>query len=183
MAFDTLVLAMALVPRALWAAGLLDLPPLLGRFLGAVVLAQVFGLGWQALVFLRTDLYAVLATALGCFNLSRVTTLALKRACRRLSASDAAELRAAHPRDARAARWLRWVYLAGFLGLAYVFVAYFLPGTVVLAGWMFGSLSGAPPGSTAFWQALTIGSIAAAQALLPLALFLRQRYARRGAGA
>jgi hypothetical protein len=184
MAFDTLVLAISLGLRSLWATGLLDLPPLLGRFLGAVVLVQVLGLGWQALVFLRTDLYAVLITALGCFNLSRLTTLSLKRIVRRLRPAEAAELQTAHPRDAQVVRWFVWLYLAGFLGVLYVFVNFFLPGTVVLAGWMFGSLWGAPLGSTAFWEASTIGGIAAAQAVLPLAIFVWQRRrAPRGATA
>ena len=182
MAFDTLVLAASLGLRLLWATGHVDLPLLLGRLLGAVVLVQVFGLGWQALVFLRTDLYAVLITALGCFNLTRVTSLWLKGKLRRLPRAEAAELRTAHPRDAQVVRWFAWLYLVGLLGLLYVFVNYFLPGTVVVAGWMFGSLRGAPPGSAAFWQALTIGSVAAAQAVLPLAIFVWQRHQeRRGA--
>jgi hypothetical protein len=184
MAFDTLVLATSLGLRFLWATGLIDLPPLLGRFLGALVLVQVVGLGWQALVFLRTDLYAVLITALGCFNLTRLTTLSLKRKVRRLRPAEAAELRTAHPRDAQVVRWFAWLYLAGLLGLLYVFINFFLPGTVVVAGWMFGSLRGAPLGSTAFWEASTIGGIAAAQAVLPLAIFVWQRRrAPRGATA
>ena len=182
MAFDTLVLAASLGLRLLWASGLVDLPPLLVRFLGAVVLVQLLGLGWQALVFLRTDLYAVLITALGCLNLSRVTALYLKSKVRRLGRAEAAELRTAHPRDVRVVPWFAWLYLVGLVGLLYVFVAYFLPSTAVLAGWMFGSLRGAPAGSTAFWEALTIGAIAAAQGVLPLAIFAWQRrQERRGA--
>ncbi len=143
---------------------------------------QVFGLGWQALVFLRTDLYAVLITALGCFNLSRVTTLWLKGKVRRLPRAEAAGAGTAHPRDAQVVRWFAWLSLVEVLGLLYAFVAYFLPGTVVVAGWMFGSLRGAPPGSAAFWEALTIGSVAAAQGLLPLTIFVWQRrQERRGA--
>jgi hypothetical protein len=40
----------------------------------------------------------------------------------------------------------------------------------VLSSWMFHSLSGAPIGSSGFWQALTIGLVAALQALAPLAV-------------
>jgi hypothetical protein len=182
MAFDTLVLVASLALRLLWAGGLVELPPLLVRFLGAVVLVQVLGLGWQALVFLRTDLYAVLIAALGCFNLSRVNALSLKRMVRRLSRAERAELRAAHPRDVQAARWFVWLYVAGLLGLLYVFLNIFLPSTVVVAGWMFGSLRGAPLGSTAFWEALTIGGIAAAQGVLPLAIFAWQRHWQQRGG-
>lgn len=175
MAFDTLVLALCLGVRLLWEAGAIDLPPLLIRLLRAMVLPQVFGLVWQGLVFLRTDLYAVLVTLLGCFNLYRVNQLHLKQLLRRLKPDEAAELAAAHPRDRAVARWFVVLYVAGVLWMSYVFVNFFIPRTVVMAGWMFGSLSGAPLGSGAFWQALTLGLMAALQALLPLAIWLRER--------
>ncbi len=79
MAFDTVVLAGALAVRWLWSAGVLDVAPLLNRLLAAVVILQLVGLLWQTLVFLRTDLYALLVSVLGCFNLYRVSSLTLRR--------------------------------------------------------------------------------------------------------
>lgn len=67
------------------------------------------------------------------------------------------------------------LYVAGLLWMSYVFVNFFIPRTVVMVGWMFGSLGGAPLGSGAFWQALTLGLMVALQALLPLAIWLRER--------
>jgi putative peptide zinc metalloprotease protein len=170
MAFDATVLAACLGLRLAWAEGLIELPPLLVRFLGAVVLLQVLALGFQLLVFLRTDIYAVLITALGCRNLWRVTNLSLKRRLFRLAPAEVQELASSSARDAQVARWFGLLYLGGLVLAAWFFVTYFYPSTVVLSSWMFHSLSGAPIGSSGFWQALTIGLVAALQALAPLAV-------------
>jgi len=178
MAFDTVILTFSLGLRVLWGHSVLDVPPLLYRLLGAVVLLQVLGLGWQVLVFLRTDLYAVLITALGCYDLSRINFLLLKRWVARLSPREETELANAHHRDLQVARWFRLLYLAGVGWASYIFVTFFIPSTVMLAGWMFGSLGGAPLGSVVFWEALVIGLVAGAQGLLPLLILLWQRRKR-----
>jgi putative peptide zinc metalloprotease protein len=179
MAFDCVVLAICLALRLLLAAGLLDMPPLLYRFAGAVVLVQVVGLGFQALIFMRTDLYAVLITALGCYNLYRVNTLYLKSKVRSLRPGEATELASAHPRDLQVARWFAWLYAVGLLWAIYFFVTIFIPNTVIVAGWMLGSLTSVQLGTPAFWEAMTIGLVAALQGLLPLAILLWQRFQRR----
>jgi hypothetical protein len=179
MAFDIVILATCLSLRVLWGSGLLDIPPLLYRFAGTVVLLQVLDLGFQSLVFLRTDLFAVLVTALGCYNLYRVNYLYLLSKLHLLNPPGRAELAAAHPRDLAVARWFAWLYLAGLAWAAYFFISFFLPTTALLAGWMFDSLRGAPPGTAAFWEALIIGLVAALQGLLPLAILARQLIQQR----
>lgn len=179
MAFDVLILAVCLGIRVLWETGLLDIPPLLYRFAGAVVLIQVLDLGFQSLVFLRTDLYAVLVTALGCYNLYRVNALYLRSKVRWLDSAGRAELAAAHPRDLQVAHWFAWVYLGGVVWAAYFFVSFFVPSTVLMAGWMFDSLRGTPIGTPAFWEALLIGLVAALQGLLPLAVLGQQWFKQR----
>ena len=175
MAFDTVVLAAALGVRLAWNEGLIDPPPLAVRLAGAVVLLQVIALAFQTLVFLRTDLYAVLVTALGCFNLYRVSALVLRRRLRVLRPAEAAELAAAHPRDRRVANWFAALSLLGVAAAAWMFVVWFVPATVITAGWLFASLGGAPLGSTSFWQALALGSVAGLQAIVPLVIFTRER--------
>jgi putative peptide zinc metalloprotease protein len=175
LAFDTVVLATALALRLLWMEGLVDLPPLVVRFLAAVVLLNVIGIGFQALVFLRTDLYAVLLTVLGCRNLYRVNFLILKAKLRRLTLDERRELADAHPRDHQVARWFGILYVFGLAWAAWYFVAIFVPGTVLLAGWMFHSIFGAPIRSASFWEAFSIGVVAALQALVPLVVFVRER--------
>jgi hypothetical protein len=179
MAFDTVVLAGALGLRVAWGEGLIDVPPLLYRLLGALVLRQVFVLGWQGLVFLRTDLYVALVSILGCYNLRRVNQLTLKRRIRRLRPEEAAELAAAHPRDLSVARWFGFISIAGLIWVIFMFVTFFVPSTVVMAGWIFGSLIGAPISGQAFWEALTIGMLTAMQGFLPFAIWGWQRFRRR----
>jgi putative peptide zinc metalloprotease protein len=161
--------------RLAWNEGLIDPPPLAVRLAGAVVLLQVIALAFQTLVFLRTDLYAVLVTALGCFNLYRVSALVLRRRFRVLRPAEATELAAAHPRDRRVANWFAPLSLLGVAAAAWMFVVWFVPATAITAGWLFASLGGAPLGSTSFWQALALGSVAGLQAIVPLVVFIRER--------
>jgi putative peptide zinc metalloprotease protein len=179
MAFETALLAASLGLRLAWAEGLVELPPLLVRFLGTVVLLTVIGLAFQALVFLRTDLYAVLITALGCRNLYRVNALFLKEKLWRLKPAEERELVDAHPRDREVARWFASLYVVGIAWASWYFVEIFIPSTVLLAGWMFHGVAGAPIDGARFWEAFTIGVVAAAQALFPLAIFVRERVAAR----
>ena len=175
MAFDTMVLATCLGLRLLWGSGVLNLPPLAVRFLGAVVLVEVLALGWQALVFLRTDLYAVLVAALGCFNLYSVTYLYLLSRFYLLNASASAELANAPLQDLRVARWFGVLCLIGLAWSSYLFFSFFLPSTLLLAGWIFTTLPSTPIDTGAFWKALLIGSIATVEMLVPLAIFVWQR--------
>lgn len=178
MALDTLVLVPSLGLRVAWSRGLVDLPPLAVRLLGLVVLLKVIGLCFQFFVFMRTDLYAVLVTVLGCRNLTRVSRLALKDKFVALSPDEHRELAEAHPRDRRAAYFYVPVLLLGVGGAVYFFVAYFVPSTVVLGGWMLLSLKGATVSSAGFWEALAIGFVTITQALAPLLVAIRERRRR-----
>jgi hypothetical protein len=179
MAWDTLVLSTFLALRVAWSHGYVDLPPLLVRFAGLVVVLEVLALSWQALVFLRTDLYAVLVTRLGCFDLYSVSYLVLRRRFGLLGSRGAAALAEAHPRDLRAAGGFGLLTLAGMVWAAWFFVAFFVPGTIVVVGWMFASIAGASPDTAVFWQALAIATVSIFQTLLPIAIFCSQRIARR----
>lgn len=165
MAFDTLVLTAALAGRVAIETGLWRPATVVGRLLAALVILEITEMSMQFLVFMRTDLYAVLVIALGCRNLWRVNQLVVKRRFLRLSAEEARELAEAHERDLRVARWYRWLYLAGLAWAAWYFAKFFLPATITLLGWIAASLR-ADPGTARFWQGLLFALLA----LLPLAL-------------
>lgn len=97
------------------------------RLAAALAFAETAAMAWQCLLFLRTDLYAVLATAIGCHNLWRVKTLSLRRALKILTPAQAVELSTAGRRDLAVARWFRWLWLAGFLAAAAWFAWFSLP--------------------------------------------------------
>ncbi|MEU8103975.1 hypothetical protein AB0C18_09635 [Nonomuraea muscovyensis] len=135
--------------------------------LAALTYVLVFQIAWQCMIFLRTDLYGVLITWLGCKDLWRVQSLLRRRAfgrfgaavgrfgtgLRELSAAEAAELAAADPRDLRAGRWFRWLWLAGVLVVATWIGLFTLPVLAGLWQWAAAGLA-AGPGSWRFWYAL-----------------------------
>ncbi|MFB4294260.1 hypothetical protein ACBI99_41940 [Nonomuraea sp. ATR24] len=167
LAIDAVMLAVLL------AGQLVVTSPLLAAW--AFVL--LFQIAWQCMVFLRTDLYAVLATRLGCKDLWRVKSLMLRRAFGRLSAEQEAELAAADPNDVRAGRWFRWVWLGGLLVVA-VWLAYFvLPVVTGLLAWTAGEVA-AGPGAWGFWWAIGCAAVALGPWLVAAALAVKERTAR-----
>jgi putative peptide zinc metalloprotease protein len=179
MMFDVLTLAVAVALRLGWSTELIDLPPALVRILGAFVTLKVFEIMFQCLVFLRTDLYAVMITALGLRNLDRVTRLRLKAFFHIARPDDLAELEAAHPRDVAATRWYSFCYLIGLLWAVWFFKTWFYPWTFVVVTWMTSTLGNAPIGSGYWWQAVVVATLVSANVVWPLAVFVRQRMARR----
>jgi len=150
LAIDSVNLAALLAVQVAAGAGWLALPAGLGRLLAMLVFLQVAGMLWQCMLFLRTDLYGVLVTATGCRNLWEIKSLLLRQALGRLTPEQAAELAAADPRDLRAGRWFRWLYLAGFLAALAYFGYFLLPVLVSLLAWSAGGLA-AGPARARFW--------------------------------
>ncbi|WP_432190355.1 hypothetical protein [Streptomyces sp. Tue6028] len=153
MAIDSVMLSLLLGTRLLIRSGVWSPPVFVDSLLAAWVFVKLSGFLWQCMIFLRTDLYAVLVNALGCRNLWRVKTLMLRRAFNCLRPEENAELSAATAADVRAGQWFRWVWLVGFLGLTAWFVVFLLPVTLVVLRW---ALSGFVRGPLTgqFWYCL-----------------------------
>jgi putative peptide zinc metalloprotease protein len=179
MVFDVLVLTVALALRIGWSYEVIDLPPAVVRTLAALVTLKVFEIMFQFLVFLRTDLYAVMITALGARNLDRVTRLRLKLAFRIARPAERAELEAAHPRDLAVSRWYSLCYVLGLLWAVWFFKAWFYPATFVVFTWMASTLEKAPLGSGYWWQAAVVAALVSIDVIWPVAVYLRQRAAHR----
>ncbi len=173
LAFDIVVTAGCLAGR------MAGPPPLLDRILAAIVLVQVVAVLYQCLAFMRTDLYFVLLTALGCRDLHRVTRLYLRSRLFTLTPKQAAALAGAHPRDRRVAPWFGLGYLTGVVLLAYLFINIWLPSTAMMGGWVALSLVQETPLHAAFWEAFALALVL----LLPVAsvvlVWLRQRRTAR----
>lgn len=147
MAIDSVVLCCVLLVRQNSGGGGLD------ELMAAWAFFLVSQLAWQCMVFLRTDLYAVLVTLTGCRNLWRVKTLMLRRAFGRLNEAESGELNAAAAADVRVGRWFRWLWVAGFAVVAAWVAAFPLPTIPPVFHWAVNGLSGSPGGWT-FWSAL-----------------------------
>lgn len=171
MAWDSLVLATALLLRLLSDEGVLHL--VWPGLPAAIALNALAGLLWQSLIFLRTDLYAVMVNLLGCRNLYRTTYLYLKKRLWRLLAREATELERTSERDRAVARWFGWLYLVGVLWATYFLLFYAIPAMATTLRWVGQSLRG--PIGLEFWLALPVGAMLLLQILWPLWLFLRRR--------
>ncbi len=177
-ALDTVIIAALLSARAAQHLGWWHPQPTLARLLAALVVIQVIAVSFQLVVFLRTDLYAVLITGLGYINLTRVSRLRMARRYRRLTAAEERELAAADPRDLAASRWYGWVQAAGAALVAFYFAAFFAPAIVQVVRWVVTGLAGSPAASPHFWETLVSGCVAVIPAAVPPVIYLRQRRRR-----
>ncbi|URN07295.1 hypothetical protein LUW74_30830 [Actinomadura madurae] len=178
LAIDAVVLAVLLIFRLLERSGHLTVPPALDDLAAALILVMVMGMTWQCMVFLRTDLYGVLVTMTGCYNLWEVKTLLLRRAFRRPSPEQTAPLSDAHPRDLAVARWFRWLYLFGVpVALAY-YAAFSVPVLIATGEWAWrGIVTG--PAHSQFWSALATGIAVYSVPALVIAVWCVERLPHR----
>ncbi|MEU1542503.1 hypothetical protein ABZ461_31230 [Actinacidiphila glaucinigra] len=153
LAADAVVLAGLLGARLLIRTACWTPPGVVDSLLAAWVFIKVTQILWQCMVFLRTDLYAVLVNTLGCRDLWRVKSLMLRRAFGRLSAGEVAELAAAAPADVRAGRWFRWVWLSGFVGVSAWFALLVVPVAWRVVTWAAHGLATGPL-TGEFWYSL-----------------------------
>ncbi|MFF2847347.1 hypothetical protein ACFVT5_13525 [Streptomyces sp. NPDC058001] len=152
LAVQSVVLAVLLLFR-LVAAAHPGIPALADQMAAALVMSTVMTFIWQCLIFLRTDLYSVLLTWTGCYDLWDTQRLLLRRAFGRLSPAQAQRLSEAHPRDVSVGRWFRWVYLIG-LPLALWYYAHFTGRILLTVGeWALQGLA-TDPTQPRFWTTL-----------------------------
>jgi hypothetical protein len=88
-----------------------------GRLCLAFAFAVVLRLVWQFFFYVRTDLYVLIATVLGCVDLhTTATRLLFNRMKRLLGLRDRlADESDWYPADRRAAQWYSWLILCGYL--------------------------------------------------------------------
>jgi putative peptide zinc metalloprotease protein len=178
MAFDTLLLAALIAARGSALAGWWHPPTTLVRLTAAVILVQVYSIVFQFFLFLRTDLYGVLITGLGCLNLTRISRLRMTQRYRRLTAAEELELTAASPRDKAASRWYGWVQFGGAIAAIGYFGAFFVPSLIHVANWVGSGLIHSSPSTADFWYVAGEGCVLLLQAGIPPLTYARDR-ARR----
>jgi hypothetical protein len=180
LAVNAVMLFVAVGLRFAWSRSWIDLHPVAVRALGALVMVVAFGMAFQGLAFLRTDLYMVLVTALGARNLHRITLLGLRSSARlRLTRAERAELTNAHPRDRTMARWYRMLYLLGICWTAWFFYEFGWPSFTAILSWIVNVLRGATPASVDWWKAVLLAILELAFIGIPMAIFVRERLHRR----
>ncbi len=178
-AWDTVRLSVLAGLRLAAHAGWWNPGPLGSRLIAALIVTHILAISWQFFVFLRTDVYAVLAVGLGCLNLTRVSRLRMARRYRRLTDPERGELASASPRDLAAARWYGWIQAAGLVLVAYYFVVFFAPLIISIARWIATGLYHDSPATLGFWEVLVSGCVALVPPVTALATYLRDHRGRR----
>jgi hypothetical protein len=173
MAFDTALLFPLLLARFGVGAGWWHLGDATERLLAAVTFVQIMALTTQFWIFVRTDVYAVLITAAGCVNLSRVNQLMVRRTLRIMTPQQEEELHDSHERDIAVARWYRWIYVLGIGAAIWFFVAYFAPSTIRLVTFIGASIAHPVVGSERFWEAILFGALILSPRAITLTVALR----------
>jgi hypothetical protein len=173
LATDATVLAVLLAIELGGAERWWALPAFAAHLVAALAFAEAGAMTWQCLLFLRTDLYAVLVTATGCHNLWRVKTLSLRRALKILTPAQTAELATARPRDRSVAAWFRWLWLGGFLAAGAWFAWFYLPPLTHLVAWAGPGLA-TSPATGRFWLSTGCTAILAWRYATPAVFTLRR---------
>ena len=104
------------------------------RFLLATAFGVVLRLAWQFYFFLRTDLYYLASTVLGCNDLQATARQMMWNRLWRFLRRPArlADESAWTPRDASAARWYSWLMVAGYGWLLAIIAIVLVPTAVRL---------------------------------------------------
>jgi hypothetical protein len=104
----------------------------IGRYVLALAFGTVLRLAWQLYIFLRTDIYYLVVTVLGCVDLHTVARAMLRNRINRLLGRTGrlVDESAWHPRDRAAARWYSWLILGGYLFMIAVAVFALVPAVI-----------------------------------------------------
>ncbi|MCX4751649.1 hypothetical protein OG455_40150 [Kitasatospora sp. NBC_01287] len=157
--------------------------PLAGRIALAMAFPILTRLAYQFLLYLRTDIYYVIATALGCHDLHEATRAVvlgrLRRLLRRPDPVVPAELWT--ERDLRVARWYAPFFAASVAVLFTVGTLALVPIAVQLAQLVWHGLTG-PVTSPHFWDSAVFVLLNASQVCFFAVVSLRERARRRAAG-
>jgi putative peptide zinc metalloprotease protein len=164
MAWDTVILSAALILQAGPAPG-----SVAGRLLRLLVLLQFTALLAQAMVFVRTDVYALLVNATGCKTLWATKGALLRRYLRRASPDDERQLTDADPREVVWARRYLWLYVPGTAIALYYLARFVLPSVPHLVGLCVAPIRADGLRTLAAWgglAALTVAVVPSSLALL-----------------
>ncbi|WP_433687846.1 hypothetical protein ACQP0I_02895 [Micromonospora carbonacea] len=150
-----------------------------GRVCLALAFATLLRLAWQLFLYLRTDLYVLVTTLLGCVDLH---TTAKRLLCNRVLAAVGRRDRMAdesqwHPVDRRVARWYSWLVVAGYTFSLALFVVAVAPAIYRMFAGAIGRFSGST-GAQLIDSMLFLG-LNLSQILFTVWLAARERRQRR----
>ncbi|MFB8238114.1 hypothetical protein ACFC58_16340 [Kitasatospora purpeofusca] len=144
----------------------------------AIAYATVLRLAWQGFFYLRTDLYVLLSTALGCVNLHAAAVDVLRSTVRRVTGRPPVDLEVHHPVDRRVARWYSWLMVVGYAFTLTMFAGVVVPTAYRLLHDVWLRMTG--QGSTAArLDSIVLLLLSLAQTAAVVVLAVRERRAAR----
>jgi hypothetical protein len=146
---DLLSVAALTLVAALTRDGAGDLS-LVGRICAALAFITLLRLVWQSYLFLRTDLYYLVSTVLGCNDLHTAAVGLLRNRYNRLLGRTHALIDESewHPRDRAVGRWYSWLLVAGYVFLLVSLVVAVIPTFATMLGIIYQHLRGHPSALT-----------------------------------
>ncbi|MFG1900041.1 hypothetical protein [Micromonospora carbonacea] len=150
-----------------------------GRVCLALAFATLLRLAWQLFLYLRTDLYVLVTTLLGCVDLHTTAKRLLRNRVlaavgRRDRMADETQW---HPVDRRVARWYSWLVVAGYTFSLALFVVAVAPAIYRMFAGAIGRFSGST-GAQLIDSMLFLG-LNLSQILFTVWLAARERRQRR----
>lgn len=148
-----------------------------GRFLLAVAFTSLLRVAWQFFFYLRTDLYVLISTALGCVDLHTSARRILGNRFRSLfgSRNKLVDESTLHPADRRAARWYSWLIVIGYSASLTMFVLAAAPALYRFVTGVLARLTGDAATTLHLLDSVVLGGIVLAQCALLCWLIVRDR--------
>jgi putative peptide zinc metalloprotease protein len=179
MCVDVVILATCLSLIYGSQRGLVVLPPMLIRTLALAAWIKCYQLVIQFAVFLRTDLYAAMATCLRTHSLAAATSLYLRLRVFGANHSAADKWQGVSDRDRVVAQKFAIAYVMGATLLVLYWCAFVLPSVAIIVTWTFGGIAQAKFLSIDQIEGWAVLAMVAMDILLPVVLSRRERRLRR----
>lgn len=150
-----------------------------GRFLLAVAFAALLRVVWQFFFYLRTDIYVLVSTVLGCVDLHGAAQRIFRNRVRRLFGRPEEDESVLHPVDRRVARWYSWLVVVGYTASLTTFALAGAPVLYRFVTGVVGRLTGDAVSTTQLLDSLVFGGVAIAQCAVLGWLVVRERVKAR----
>ncbi|MFD4669776.1 hypothetical protein ACFWNN_08575 [Lentzea sp. NPDC058450] len=151
----------------------------LGRFLLAVAFAALLRVIWQFFLYLRTDIYVLVSTVLGCVDLHGAAIQIFRNRLRRLFGRPETDEELLHPVDRKVGRWYSWLVVVGYTASLTTFVLAGAPVLYRFVTGVIGRLTGDGVPTAQLLDSIVFGAVALAQCAVLGWLMVRERVKAR----
>ena len=150
-----------------------------GRFLLAVAFAALLRVIWQFFFYLRTDIYVLVTTVLGCVDLHGAARQIVRNRFRRLFGRSETDESLLHPIDRQVARWYSWLVVVGYTASLTTFVLAGAPVAYRFATGVISRITGDGVPTPLLLDSIVFGGVAIVQCAVLGWLMVRERVQTR----